>query len=186
VSWFSSPSSQEALGTLWRIELLHPVLVHFPVALLTVGGAMWLAALMTSGRERLAFLRPAASVLLAIGALTAWLAVWTGDLADAAIGRDVPNAPLLEDHENLGLATAVLATALLAADLLGAWLARRRGRGHGGSHAHGLTDRLRPWRRLVTAAAVLLILATLGAVTLTAHHGAALVYAEGAAVQTAR
>ncbi|MBD3220125.1 hypothetical protein GF314_02695 [bacterium] len=174
MSWFASPASLEALDTLWRIELLHPMVVHFPIALLLTGAVAWLVALVTPGRDRLAFLRPAATVLLAAGTVGAWMAVWSGDLADQAIGRDVPNAPLLEDHENLGTATAVLASVLLGVDLLLWWLARNTRPG-------------RPsWRRLAHAAAVLLILATAGAVTLTAHQGAALVYAEGAAVQTRR
>ncbi len=166
---FSSPASAEALDSLWRIELLHPVMVHFPVALITVGAGLWLAGQVTAPTGRLGYLRPAASTLLVLGSASAWLAVLSGFRADDVVGPSVPNAPLLHDHEKLAVATAILATALMAADLARGLLTRR-----GGS---------RIWRAAAHGTTVVLMLVTLLTLVLAAHHGAALVYAEGAAVQ---
>ncbi len=166
---FSSPASAEALDSLWRIEMLHPATVHFPVALLTVGALLWLVGWWAGPDGRAGFLRPTASLLLVAGTLAAWAAVLTGFWADDAVGHAVPNAPLLQDHENLALVTASLATAAVLVDL-GRWLlAGRPIRGRLPAVARGLTAGL--------------LLATVLSLGLAAHHGAALVYAEGAGVE---
>jgi uncharacterized membrane protein len=174
VTFFTSPASAEALASLWRIEMLHPATVHFPVALLTVGAVLWLLGWWAGPDGRAGFLRPAASLLLAIGAAAAWFAVLTGFWAEDAVGPTVLNAPLLRDHQNLALGTASLATAVVLVELGPRLLARRFGpersrAGHLPALARGVT--------------AVLLLATLLTVGLAAHHGAALVYAEGAGVE---
>lgn len=166
---FSSPASAEALDSLWRIELLHPVVVHFPVALITVGAAFWLAGRLASADGRGGFLRPSARTLLILGAVGAWAAVLSGFWAEDAVGPSVLNAPLLRDHQDLAITTAILASLLAMAEVGRSALTRRRPRRRLQRAAHG-----------VTAA---LLLATVVSLALAAHHGAALVYAEGAAVQ---
>jgi len=169
VTLFSSPASAEALESLWRLELLHAVVVHFPVALITVGAGLWVVGQVTAPTGRLGYLRPAASTLLVLGALSAWAAVLSGFWADDVVGPTVPNAPLLHDHQNLAIATAILATAFAAVAVTHGLLVRRGGP--------------RVWRSLARAATVVLLLGSVLTLGLAAHHGAALVYAEGAAVQ---
>ena len=169
MTFASSPASAPAVESLWRIELLHPAVVHFPLALLVVGGLFWLGGWAAPVRGRFGFLRPAATMLLVLGVLGAWLAVLTGFWADDAVGHAVPNAPLLKDHENLALVTAILATIVVAVDVVRQMFLRA-----------GIRPRLVLAVRSVTA---MLIVVTWLALGLAAHHGAALVYAEGAAVQ---
>jgi uncharacterized membrane protein len=168
VTLLSSPASAEALDSLWRIELLHPVVVHYPVALITVGAVLWLVGRAVAVDGPLGYLRPAASTLLVLGAVGAWAAVLSGFWADDVVGPSVPNAPLLKDHENLAIATAVLATVLAAVEMARCLLERRGGP--------------RAWATVVRAATLVLLLSTVSTLGLAAHHGAALVYAEGAAV----
>ena len=169
MTFASSPASAPALESLWRLEMLHPAVVHFPVALLLVGGLFWLGGWAAPVRGRFAYLRPAGTVLLVLGVVGAWLAVLTGFWADDAVGHAVPNAPLLKDHENLALVTAVLATIVVVVDVVRQLFLRA-----------GIRPRLVLAVRSVTA---VLIVGTWLSLGLAAHHGAALVYAEGAAVQ---
>lgn len=105
------------------IAHIHPMLVHFPLALLPVGLLFQLAALLRGGSifERSC---PAASglSLLILAALGAVAAAVFGDLAmDKAIELGF-SENRLETHEELGITSAVLLTALAAWN--GWWFAR--------------------------------------------------------------
>jgi hypothetical protein len=73
---------------------LHPVVVHFAIAFL-VGGVLfrlaWLVGALLRTR-RLAFAGPAASVLLLLGTLAAYVAVKSGESARGDV-EGVPRAP---------------------------------------------------------------------------------------------
>lgn len=86
---------------------LHPLVVHFPIALLLFAGALALASL-----ARAAWLRPlAAAAILALlaGVASAWLAVATGRAAVHKTGN-LPDAVYagVERHEELAESTAWL------------------------------------------------------------------------------
>ncbi|MBI2069844.1 MAG: DUF2231 domain-containing protein [Elusimicrobia bacterium] len=88
------------------LYLLHPIAVHFPIALLTVG---WAANALS---RRAAWLHRAASWFLWLGTAAAWAAVGLGLLAE----ETAPHVPLawktLKLHETLAFWTAGLFTAL--------------------------------------------------------------------------
>ena len=69
--------------SIWRVELYHPLVVHFPIVLLMSGTLAWIAGQAVSCEGRLGFLLPAGRLALVAGTAAAWLAVYTGDLADA-------------------------------------------------------------------------------------------------------
>ena len=97
----------------------HLLLVHFPVALLTVGAAADLFGAAT-GREAA---RRFAGVLLVLGAAGAVAAVLTGQGALlAAAGRVHPGSPAIETHAQAG---AALGWLLGGAGLLRAMWHRR-------------------------------------------------------------
>ncbi|NIT55437.1 MAG: hypothetical protein GWN00_04135, partial [Aliifodinibius sp.] len=75
---------QEPLS-MWRVELIHPFVIHIPIALLIVGSLFWIGSLWL--HKRYGFLRPSARLLLFIGTVGAWIAVYTGSLADAEVAR---------------------------------------------------------------------------------------------------
>jgi|CXWL01.1.fsa_nt_gi uncharacterized membrane protein len=80
------------------LGFLHPIVVHFAVALLVVGVLLRLVALT----GKLAFANHAAFLLLVLGTLAAVVAVPSGhDAHEAAEG--IPGAgPLVREHEELG------------------------------------------------------------------------------------
>jgi uncharacterized membrane protein len=142
----AAPQEREEAGLLAH---LHPVLVHFPIALLLAAA---LAELLGQGRAADGGASPVARYCLSLAALTAVLAALSGwGLAEdhlALPGTEV----ILERHRWLGLSTAGLAVITFAVGLV----AGKQG------------PRLRLYRWLLLLAAVV--------VAITGHMGGMLVY----------
>lgn len=138
---------------------LHPILVHFPIALLSTA-ILFEALGALLGRD---FFRPATTWLLGLGVLGGILATvagfWNEEAAEAA---GVPETAI-ERHENLALLTLAVFAVLLGMR----WL---RGR------------RWIPERPAVFFSIALVGLALLGA---TGYFGGDLVYRYGAGVERA-
>lgn len=147
---------------MWREELWHPIMVHFPVALLIFGATLYAVqfAVPYSLKARTLF---SARVMLTAGTLGAWLAIWTGHRADSVVGRTLCDPLVLEAHENYAYWMAWLFTIAVALDY-GSMLMRNN-------------RVLLPLR-----IAFLLAFAVGGALTgYIGHLGAKLVYQQGAA-----
>lgn len=92
-----NPISLPALPT-W--ENLHPLMVHFPIVLLTIAGLPLLLSLFW-GKQRTTLLFVAAT-LFATGAIAAFLALSTGEEAEhAAKGMSEAAHKLAHDHEEM-------------------------------------------------------------------------------------
>lgn len=143
---------------MFGVEQLHPSFVHFPVALLLLGGATGLLWLFTGTP----LWRQVTAVLLVAGTLGAFAAHYTGqDMAEAFADR--PAVKLLgERHEDFGLWT-VIASALAAGAFLAACISQSSCdlKGYPGP------DRKPALRALCALAA----LAAAALVTYTAHLG---------------
>ncbi len=94
-----------------KLYLLHPAVVHFPLALLIVG--LGLCA-VDARSKRPSWTADAVTWLLWLGTASAWVAAGLGLLA----ARTAPHAPpaweTLADHRALGLWTAAMFTLLAA------------------------------------------------------------------------
>ena len=160
---------------MWRTELWHPLVSHFPIALLLVGTLFRVgAAGVPSGARRLAFLRPAGQVLLVLGTVGAWAAVYTGSLADSIVVRSLCDPTVLEEHEILSYQTAYLFSGYVAADV--ALFAARRGL------APGAFRGAKFFRRGLLLVVLGLTLAGSARLVQVGHLGSKLVYQQGAAV----
>lgn len=129
---------------------LHPVVLHFPIALLCVGTALEVVRM----RRESPFAARAGAWLFGVGTMLAIVAVATGwQLATYEKVRDNERATL-EMHRWFGVATAVVAGI--------AWLASHR------------------WRETATAVQARLrricVLVTLVLVTVASHLGAVIVW----------
>lgn len=138
---------------------LHPMLVHFPIALIIAAFAFDLAALVT---RRPSFSSAAlyTSALATLGAVAAYM---SGEPAEEAAERIPGIEAVLERHEDLGKLLMFAAIALLAIRLVIVW---------------------RRWHEQVAARAVTAAL-SLGLVFLvgvTGFYGGKLVYEHGAGV----
>lgn len=91
---------------------LHPLLVHLPIALLLAGGIIEFARL----RWKSPLLTEAAVWCFGLGALFAAFAVGSGLILEEH-SRFVPEvAQYVEQHETLGIATAISAAAAFASE----------------------------------------------------------------------
>lgn len=163
----------EAVPSMWRTELWHPLVVHFPIALLLVGTLFRIGAVLP-GVGRLSFLRPAGQTLLVLGTAGVWAAVYTGSLADSIVVRSLCDPTVLETHENLSYTTAYLFSGYIAADLvhygLKRWLFSEAFRGAA------------LFRRVLLLAALGLALGGSATLVYVSHLGSSLVYQQAAAV----
>ncbi|MFD1095616.1 DUF2231 domain-containing protein [Salegentibacter chungangensis] len=98
----------------WRTEVFHPLSVHFPIALLLTAFLFKLIAL----RFRTSTWINGGSILLLLGVTGIWIAVYTGDLADGIVSRELCDPTVLKDHENLAILTAWIFTGTLLAEIL--------------------------------------------------------------------
>lgn len=99
------------LPSMWRTELLHPSSVHFPIALLFVGSIFYVLSVFFSRHLFFKNLRKFSYLLVVIGTVTAWFAIYTGSLAEEVVGRTLcdPETRLL--HEDYSYYLAYLFTA---------------------------------------------------------------------------
>lgn len=143
----------------WRTEVFHPLSVHFPIVLLLLATLFKLTGLWSSkvtwdhgGR-----------FLLVLGVIGVWISIYTGNLADGIVSRQLCDPTVLKEHENFAQATAWIFTAALIIELLMRYL-----------------DLLKT--RLFSIILVILMLVGSGTLTYVGHLGAELVYQQAAGV----
>lgn len=143
-------------------EGMHPLVVHFPVALLTTAPLfVILALILPKHRPALA---AAGLIVMALGTAAAFVAVRTGEAGEDA-AEAVPAAQaVLHEHEELAERTRLVFT-ILTAVFAGIVLAGRRLPARGATLVHALF--------LVAYLAGWTVLAN------TAHHGGLLVHGYG-------
>ena len=90
----------------------HPLVVHFPIALLLIAPLFVLLALLI--RKLTLGFAASALILLALGTAGAWVAVSTGDAAEDAARTTTAMKAVLKQHEELAEAAAVTFTILTA------------------------------------------------------------------------
>ena len=98
----------------WRTEVFHPLSVHFPIALLLVAFVFKLIAL----QYRKELWEKGGTILLGLGVIGIWIAVFTGDQADGIVSRQLCDPTVLKEHENLAWIAAWIFSAGLGIDLL--------------------------------------------------------------------
>lgn len=108
----------------------------------------------------------AGTLLLFAGCLTAWIAIYTGNVADGVVARKLCDPTVLKDHEIAGQTMTYLFTAAAVASL------------------SGLVKRISARFKVVAFnLSLLLMLTGTGYIVYTGHIGASLVYDQGAGVK---
>ena len=150
----------EQIPDFWRTEVYHPLSVHFPVALLVVA---FLFKLISLKFERELW-DLGGTVLLGLGLLGLWIAIYTGNLADGIVSRKICDPTILKDHQNYAWFTAWVFTGGFALDLLRRFKNKLFNKG------------------IFTALFVLVLAVGTGALAYVGHLGATLVYQQAAGV----
>jgi uncharacterized membrane protein len=92
---------------------LHPLIIHFPIALLLIAPVFMLVAIVSSRLHRVFAI--VALILMVIGTAAAFVAVETGEAAAELAIRTGGVAEVLERHEELAETTAMFFTFLTIA-----------------------------------------------------------------------
>lgn len=151
------PLLQRALPGLASMRDVHPLVVHFPIALWSAALLFWIIGMMRTQETWLATAR--GLTLLAL--LGAAASVGTGLLAERGLGHDSSGHDLVHAHKYFMIAT----TALGALTTLVAYLTRKRGRRWGWAWGSCL-------------------IVTVAVMTLGADRGGLLVYGHGVGTAT--
>ena len=138
---------------------IHPLLVHFPIALLSTFFALDMLGSLANKQHW----RDVASYLLYFGTVAAAFTVTAGFIAAESVAHGIEVHAIMERHEHFGVSVLSLAT------LLSAWRIKNAGIIQGGANHFFLI-----------LAALLCVLMTLGA-----DLGGLMVYHYGVAVNTA-
>ncbi|MCM8571130.1 hypothetical protein NE848_17170 [Gramella jeungdoensis] len=143
----------------WRTEVYHPLSVHFPIVLLLMATLFKLIGLWSS---KITW-EQGGRFLLFLGVIGIWISVYTGNLADGIVSRELCDPTMLKDHENFAVITAWIFTVALGADLITSYV-----------------DILKT--KAVSVILVIGLLVGCGTLTYSGHLGAQLVYQQAAGV----
>ncbi len=149
------------IPSIWREELWHSFLVHLPIVTLFLASiAALLKPLFSNDGHRL-FLGQTTFVMLAIGVLSGWIAIYTGEIAYNIEVRKICDPEVLQEHQWWGYASLITYSVALAV-IIG--------------------FRFIPNKFLSPARTFSLLLLAVGLFGLcyTGHLGASLVYQQGA------
>lgn len=147
-----------------RPEVWHALSVHFPIALLPVATITLLVSFFVANNRR--SWQVAGFLLLMAGTLMAWVATYTGDIADGIVARKICDPTILKDHEIAGQTMTWIFTVAVV------------------FHLTFMTDLVKArLRTLSFYAAFLLMVIGTGYLVYTGHIGATLVYDQGAGVK---
>jgi uncharacterized membrane protein len=91
---------------------LHPLIIHFPIALLIVAPILVLLGIVLPRKGRTFLI--SAFVLMALGTLAAYVASSTGEAAGELAERIAAVEPVLEQHEELAETTIIVFSVLTA------------------------------------------------------------------------
>lgn len=145
------------------MELWHPLTVHFPIALLLFATLAKLVALLMNPSSS-EFWKKMGSFMLFTGCFFAWLAIYTGDLADGIVSRKLCDPTMLKDHENAAFNLAYLFSAAVILD------------------AVLLLNLIKVKQKLIGLVVLVLMLAGSGFLIYTSHLGASVVYEQAGGV----
>ncbi|MEX2230925.1 MAG: DUF2231 domain-containing protein [Cyclobacteriaceae bacterium] len=152
-------------GDFMRPEVWHALSVHFPIALLSFATITMLISFFIKEMSRRHW-QIAAGLLLFAGCLTAWISIYSGNVADGFVARKICDPTILKDHEIAGQTMTWLFTAATLFYIV--------------FFTKAINEQLRKFSIYI---AFLLMLTGTGYLVYTGHLGASLVYEQGAGVK---
>lgn len=150
------------LPSMWRSELLHPLSVHFPIALLIVGSIFYVLSVFIK-RPYFQALRKFSFLIMVIGTVAAWISIYTGLMAEDVVSRTLCDPQIRLDHEDYSYYMAYLFTAFCVSHVLSQILSNK-------------------YTSYFIAFNILVVIGGTATLTYTSHLGATLTYQQAAGV----
>lgn len=153
-----------------RVELLHPLIAHFPIGCLSLAVALQVIFqfIRAIAKREILTLRTTSDIVLGFGVLGAWAAVLAGDEAEDIVNRVICDPTVTAEHEYYAKLASILFSISLAFVLARIVLRKK--------------ELSLLFRSILEVGVVALQLSGLAALLYTGHLGASLVYQQGAAV----
>lgn len=101
------------LPSMWRSELLHPMAVHFPIALLLVGTVLFVLSILFGQYSYFKNLRRYSFLILVIGTVGAWIGIITGNMAEDVVSPMLCDPEIRLNHEDYSYYAAYAFTAFV-------------------------------------------------------------------------
>ena len=153
----------EGVPSIWRTELLHPLSVHFPIALLSLSALVGIAFFIFHSRNFAPHLRFSMSLLLWCGIVLFWLAFYTGQEAYTIVVRTLCDPTVLKDHLYWSYVSGYIFSAATVLDIIRMFTA----------------SKLKTWFNI---AVLVLLLGGTVAISYVGHLGASVVYQQAGGV----
>lgn len=87
------------IPSIWRVEIWHPLSVHIPIATLLLASLTAVIGCFIKDKTFSVFIKRMTFVMLAIGVLSGWIAIYTGELAYAVEVRKICDPKVLQEHQ---------------------------------------------------------------------------------------
>ncbi len=149
------------IPSIWREELWHPLSVHLPIVTLFLSSLAAIISLVVKHKTYHLFLKQVIFVMLAIGVLSGWIAIYTGELAYTTEVRKICDPKVLQDHEWWAYATLIAYSVVLFLTIIPKFIVLN-------------------FSKATKSISLLLLFAALLGLLYTGHLGASLVYQQGA------
>lgn len=147
---------------MWRTELFHPLIVHLPVVTLLLASVAGLLRYPAKSNDKI-FLERFIFVMLAIGVVTGWAGIYTGQLAYNIEVRKICDPKVLQNHQYWSYVSVIIYTVALLLVVLKKYIAALN-------------------RLIINVLIVILLIAGGTILGYAGHLGASVVYEQGAGV----
>ncbi|CAM4320466.1 DUF2231 domain-containing protein [Gillisia hiemivivida] len=149
------------IPSLWREEVWHPLSVHLPIVTLLLSSLAAIVNLAVNNKIYHLFLKQMVFVMLTIGVLSGWIAIYTGDLAYSIEVRKICDPKILQEHQWWSYTTMIVYSVVFFLKVIPNFIVLK-------------------FSKIKKIVSLILLIAALFGLLYTGHLGASLVYQQGA------
>jgi len=149
------------IPSIWREEVWHPLSVHLPIVTLLLASLAAIVSLAVKNKIYHLFLQQMVFAMLAVGVLSGWLAIYTGELAYAIEVRKICDPKVLQEHQWWSYSSLIVYSLVFFLEIIRKFIVPR-------------------FAKAIKWIGLFLLSAALLGLLYTGHLGASLVYQQGA------
>lgn len=149
------------IPSIWREELWHPLSVHLPIATLFLSSLAAIIAIVVKNKVYKLFVQQTILAMLAIGVISGWIAIYTGELAYTIEVRKICDPEVLQEHQWWAYTTLIVYSVALGLKISTKFIAIK-------------------FSKIIKPLSLFLLFVALLGLGYTGHLGASLVYQQGA------